>query len=469
MRKQLGYILIQLLSVIVVLFIGGLLFLLIAKVPLADFAKYEVQLFAHAYSDSRYYFPTVYWLNAAIILGLLAGGIWLVIVKAVLPIVKWLAKHAKGNMAVAGPVVLVLFMAVLVAAGLQVKEWHYSYLSYYAGSRYPGNDFKNPNPIVSLRTMADERGMTYMAPDSFPITTDTTRFSVNREGFPSLFNFDTEVIDSLVNSGTVKKRKVLFLGDSFLEGVGSSTHDKAFIEILRRNNPDILVCNTGLGGMDPVQYRLVAEKYAPVIKPDEICVMFCGWNDIIWLDRKPMPYLPIYSEVKSVGFINNYIPQGIACDSTLALPTPEAYKLYRSRFSLMDRTDFWARLCRQTNVTTQLYFHINPIVNYKFWYPSDSLATYRNLKRVKEMADSVGAAFKIVFVPTPDMSNYSYKDYTARYSWAFRELWPYVICPPANTIKQRDCLNSIDFHFNDMGQMNFAVFLQKVFDKTKQE
>lgn len=348
---------------------------------------------------------------------------------------------------------------------LMAKESHLRYLSFCPGSCYPGNDFTEENPQISWNVKADENGMTFYNYDSFPNPAigDSTMFIVNRQGFPSRFDFDKSTIDSLANKCGSKKLKVLFIGDSFLEGIGASSFDKSFVEIYRRKNVDKVVCSAGIRGMDVVQYRLVAEKFIPEILPGKVTVMFCGWNDIMLTERKPVAFLPYFVDVKNVGVINNYIPVGITPFDTLALAPDSAYRLYRQRYSLMTRQDVLSKICRQTCITTQLYFLLNSVQYFPSQFNNDYKATYRNLKRIKNVCDSVGAKFSIVFIPTPIMKKYDKQEYKNKYQWVFLDLLPDVHFPPKNTVQENDCSTSIDFHLNDTGQKKMAEYLEKEF------
>ncbi|MBS1618790.1 MAG: hypothetical protein JST76_09745 [Bacteroidetes bacterium] len=209
-------------------------------------------------------------------------------------------------------------------------------------------------------------------------------------------------------------------------------------------------------GNGPIQYRLVAEKYIPILAPDEVVVLFCGWNDLIMADRPVLPYLPVLTHMKDVGVVFNVTPYNVA-------RTPEqAYAHYRQKFSLMERTDAVARFCRQTCVSTRFYYAFCPTEDDPSVRPIDSFVMYRNLKRIKEVSDSAGARFTILFIPTPDMADMDSLAYAGAYAWAFRDLWSAVKLCPRGMIRHSDCSTSLDYHFNDSGQMKFAEYMRRV-------
>ncbi len=355
---------------------------------------------------------------------------------------------------------LFLFSVILIVITFLAKEYQLYKLGYCPGSYYAGNDFKEAQPKVTKRLLADSLGMAYYNPEYYPEKNDSSQFIVNADGFPSRFDYTPNVVDSLAQLSNPRRKKFLFLGDSFLEGVGASTCDKSFVELYRRNQPKKLICSTGIGGMDVVQYRLVAEKYIPLLKPDAIVIFFCGWNDVAWMERKPKPFLPLHGFVDHVGIIYNYIPTGITPYDTLTLSTDSAYRLYRSRFSLMGRKDMASQWAKQTRLSTQLYYKFNPISFYPCQFHPDSAATYRNLKRIKTLCDSNGIQLSILFIPTPLMQSYTMKEYTAQYKWVFQDLWSNVHFCPKGYFDASDCSSPTDFHFNNKGQLKMEAFMK---------
>ena len=360
-----------------------------------------------------------------------------------------------------GLVILFVLLTSLLVLGLTFSEFRLRRLGYYPGSLNRWSDFSMDNPNITMEITANERGMTYFDPDSFPRAGYPSRFVVNKQGFPSPFNFDRATIDSLSGIGQSKKNKKLILGDSFIEGIGASNFDKSFMEIYRKRNPSQIVCLTGIRGMDPVQYRLCAEKFIPEIRPDEVCVMFCSWNDVLLSDRKPVPFIPLFSDIKGVGIISNYIPPGIAGQDTMAMPPVQAYQLYRKHYSLTEKKDLLSKLCKTSSVSTRLYSIFHRQNNNLYTISMDSGSTYRNLKKIKDLTDSMRIKFTIIFIPTPYMKNYSIKDYEKHFKWVFGDLWSYVHLCPKGMITPDDCISDIDYHFNDRGQVKFADFLQR--------
>lgn len=355
---------------------------------------------------------------------------------------------------------LLLLFVFLVAAILFLSESHFRAGNYFPGCFYKGINFENENPRVDKYLIADERGMTTYNYDSFPNRHHLAHFVINRQGFPNAFNFDRSTVDSLCNTGVKRKKEILFLGDSFLQGQGASQFNNCFAEIYRTRHLEDLVCSTGIPGSDPVQYWLCAEKFIPELLPQEVCVLFCGYNDAITFDRKPLPYLPEFTGWEGAGMIDNYFPISMITKGDSVVSSEETYRWYRQQYSLFGKTDWASEFCRQSSVTTQLYYHFNPIIDNCITQQPDSFATYRNLDKIKSLADSVGAEFSIVFIPTPEMKAFGTNEYEKHFAWAFKKLWPYVHFPPKGFIEEADCVSADDHHFNGKGQLKFSKFLE---------
>src|SRR5690606_25963503 len=105
---------------------------------------------------------------------------------------------------------------------------------------------------------------------------------INEEGFKSI---------SFKNY-QASKPSVLHIGDSFTWGHNSTNKSLCFADLLlAREFPGF---NTGISGTDPLQYKLIAEKWIPELKPDIVMVHFFLGNDIMKYKRPVVPNIPQY-------------------------------------------------------------------------------------------------------------------------------------------------------------------------------
>lgn len=115
------------------------------------------------------------------------------------------------------------------------------------------------------------------------------------------------------------QRSVLILGDSFAWGIGADPLSNAFPDLIRKAG--YRVYNTGIPGVDPGQYQLIADLYTPTLKPDAVIVSFYVGNDLL---SKLYPVIPNHNliHVTNAGWILGFD----ACDKPLT--ADEAYNYY---------------------------------------------------------------------------------------------------------------------------------------------
>jgi lysophospholipase L1-like esterase len=84
------------------------------------------------------------------------------------------------------------------------------------------------------------------------------------------------------NSSVADKRRVMFLGDSFVEGVGVNARDRVS-DVLQSLDSSIASYNFGLGGYSTDQELLILRFFGSRIKPSDVILVIClndlGYND----------------------------------------------------------------------------------------------------------------------------------------------------------------------------------------------
>jgi hypothetical protein len=348
----------------------------------------------------------------------------------------------------------ILFM-LTIASVLLCYEWHYYHHGYYPGSFYQLVDFTSDDVQLLPGINADDRGMTALdkSADNFNFG-----LQINRQGFLADFDYTRAAIDSTRKAG---KQIVFVIGDSFVQGVTDGPHENTFVEILRKNNPGICICAFGVGGTDPVNYRLIAEKYIPELKPDAVWLIMCAWNDLLDYERHPLSGIPLLTRTNA-GFIYLYPPPFISGNTNLVLSPDSAYLFYRNIYSLFGRRDLLSLIARQSAVSTQLY---RPYVSYavkSLDYQRDSSATYRCIKTISTLCDSSHAAFNIGLIPTPAMLSLSLEENCLNTKWVFREILDRVHFWRPKYFTTADFISRSDLHFNDKGNRKYAAYLQDI-------
>jgi len=85
-----------------------------------------------------------------------------------------------------------------------------------------------------------------------------------------------------------EKPKILFIGDSHVFGVAANPIlQNRFTSLVEEQG--FYTYNAGIGGLDVVQYGLIAKRFIPELKPEHVALMLFLGNDI---DRAPSPVAP---------------------------------------------------------------------------------------------------------------------------------------------------------------------------------
>lgn len=178
---------------------------------------------------------------------------------------------------------------------------------------------------------------------------------INVDGFLSTYNYTAYILDSIKKSG---KKIVMIIGDSFVQGVSSTSWNKSFVELLRKNASQYEVINFGVGGMDPLNYRLVVEEYLKPIKPDLIVIVCCD-NDMMQFDRKPMPGVPLYYSAANNGInTETAVMEGVVGAETFKT-FEEAYKYFFYVNYRAINGNFFLKYVKRSSLATVLVSEIH--------------------------------------------------------------------------------------------------------------
>jgi hypothetical protein len=310
---------------------------------------------------------------------------------------------------------------------------------------------------ILIKTQADNNGL---------YTTDPSEKGYNEQGFRAPFNYTKQTEDSVKK---LNKKIVWIIGDSFVDGVTSTTDDKTFVELLRAEMKDCSIWSFGAGGADPLNYQLTINKYlvAQELHPDLIIVAFCGANDAMPFERVPEPKVPMYY-FTNAGSLSSIPTLQDPFDSTkhIALKTPyEAYQYYLHWLSPRNKNTMAYKFCKHSALITKyygLYLLWNSFKTYN--NSADTCqASYRHLKYIDAETEQKHIPFKMVYIP--DMKNlYGSPTDTAfekKMNYLFKDLQPLVRFPTGFNAGTHYILTGYEAsHFNDAGNRKFADFLK---------
>jgi len=147
--------------------------------------------------------------------------------------------------------------------------------------------------------------------------------STHRNDADGIYKFDNELPESRFYQGynsagftghdlvpiSTDKPKILFIGDSHTFGIAASPiQEKRFTSLVERAG--YFTYNTGIGGLDVVQYGLIANKYIPLLKTDYVALMLYLGNDI---NTPPSPVAPgkfLFFNTNFGGLVRGYDDYG---------------------------------------------------------------------------------------------------------------------------------------------------------------
>lgn len=271
---------------------------------------------------------------------------------------------------------------------------------------------------------ADEVGITHAVVGADLITDG----EINSEGFFSSVEFTPESMNAIRKSG---KKIVMLIGDSFTQGCCADSYNASFAQLIN-DSDEYEVLNFGIPGADPVQYRLIVEKYAPILKPDLILVAVYGGNDILEYDRSAKPFVPLSYPIKKGPWLNSEGPIYLTKQGTYFKTFDEAKSHYFKYFSLWsDQSNFFEKTIRYSVILSRPYMK------------------WKTSRRFEEIKHQMPAKV--------DRMPYSKENINTLFNFAAKEKIPvqFTLIPsPPDLIKKIDLRKKYNFVF---GQLNYAV------------
>ncbi len=296
-------------------------------------------------------------------------------------------------------------------------------------------------------------------------------YIINKEGFSSRYEFTKQVADSLKRISKV----IMFIGDSHTEGYCADPITHSFTNLIDQNK-NFSALNVGVGGTDPLQYKLIAEQYIPKLLPDMVIVALCLDNDFMHYDRKPAPLQPLHFQT-NYNWLNATLPEShpdFAPDKYFENWDAaksyylENYTITGKDIHLLEKifiipSNFNSFLY-YLSTALKKYFNLkksiekygkNISVNFKL---SDNDITYRHLTTIREICKEQKVDFKLFGVPTIKDMALNQDSVYLKYQTVLKDLHLYY---PRNFVSN-DFVSERNDHFNNKGHEKFAEFLDSI-------
>jgi colanic acid/amylovoran biosynthesis glycosyltransferase len=308
---------------------------------------------------------------------------------------------------------------------------------------------------------ADELGITHIMEDAQLIVSG----EINSEGFFSSVEFTPESMNAIRKTG---RKIVMLIGDSYTQGCCADDFSATFAQIINQSDR-YEVLNFGVPGADPVQYRLIVEKYAPILKPDLILVAVYGGNDILEYDRTAKPFVPLSYPIKNGPWLNSEGPIYLTKQGTFFKNFNEAKAHYFDYFSLWsDESNFFEKTIRYSVLLSRPYLKWKTKRRFeeiKYQMPkkmNEMPYSNQNLRLLSSVSADLKIPVQFTLIPSPsDVSEK--RDLIKKYNFVFEDL---DHCAYTNDLKVEDYDGLADAnHFNNQGHRKYAKFLLRIIDK----
>lgn len=306
----------------------------------------------------------------------------------------------------------------------------------------------------------DEVGITHAISGSVTISNG----EINSQGFFSENEFTPESMEAIRKSG---KKIVMLIGDSYTQGCCADNYNLSFADLINQSD-DYEVLNFGIPGADPVQYRLIVEKYAERLKPDLIFVAVYGGNDILEYDRTPKPFVPLSYPIKNGPWLNSEGPIYLTKQGTYFKNFNEAKEHYFEFFSMWsDDANFFEKTIRYSVILSRPYLKWKTKQRFKeveSQMPKNldrQPYSKQNLTQLRGRADELKIPVHFALIPSPsDVS--SKLNLRKKYNFVFGQNTYDV--PENLTIEDYDGVSDGN-HFNNVGHRKYASFIKEIIER----
>jgi lysophospholipase L1-like esterase len=309
------------------------------------------------------------------------------------------------------------------------------------------------DPVI----LGSEEGISTFNPNTVPFSGGI----INQQGFYSNIPFTKPSIDSVRAGG---KKIVFLVGDSFTHGCCAENYQQSFAGILSESDT-YEILNFGIPGTDPLQYRAIVEKYAPLFEPDLILTAVYTGNDIMDYDRKLTPHVPFVYPVRNGPWLNSEGPFYLTEKGTVFKNFDEAKTHYFTYFSLWsDQSSFFEKVIRYSVMLSRPYLKLKTKKQYlKVQSQMPQIVdepdfSRKHLERIKIFSDSLGIKTVFTLIQTPGEAEDKI-DLIHKYGFLFGKLeWEKL---DDLELKHYDGPSDGN-HFNNYGHKKYAALLSSL-------
>ncbi|PBQ30979.1 hypothetical protein CNR22_04070 [Sphingobacteriaceae bacterium] len=357
---------------------------------------------------------------------------------------------------------LLVFLALFIVAEIVLRIF-----GFRAGTAI--DDFiPQDHPVYQPRFISDERGMNYISTREKELLMPGS--SINQQGFRGNVAYTPQAIDSLRKSNG--KEIIMVIGDSFVEGCCPDSVTHSFPDLVNRTGK-YTILNFGIAGTDPLQYRLVAEKYVPLLKPDRVVVVSYFGNDVLIYERVPTPGIPESYPFKNNKWISpiaeNYISEKMNYKFKDA---GEAFRFYMDHYTLRGESrNVFEKSISYSVIFSKLYLAVERRLRQRYWmkrYPYTKTVdgyeqAYAQFHTIDKLCDSLQIPCIFTGIPEPTEAA-DLPMVRKKYQPMFKDI-PWSV--PAGFSVADYTGSAMANHYNTEGHKKYALFLEHILDATR--
>ncbi len=334
---------------------------------------------------------------------------------------------------------IILSCTIILFIVLMITELAFRFLGHQPGNLTP--NWANFKPVDSLieyhHFFTDSHGLIVANKGYF----DSVPININSDGFrtPEWSSIDTS------------KKTDLFIGDSFTWGLSANPITACFVDLVRNQSSNNTV-NLGIPVADPLQYALLAKKYIPKLKPQNVYVMLYLGNDIMLTDRTITPYKPLYFYTNAGAML--------ASDGNRTFATAnEAYHYYvAEKYFLIHPKTIIQKIATKSALFTLLYaIHLRWEEKQRFNKSIEEMTfTKKHLYQIAEYCEINHSQLHIVVIPERKEADVDAATMKSRYKTLFADprLNPFLVLPSG--INKGYYMPYPDAHLNNVGHQFYA-------------
>ena len=296
----------------------------------------------------------------------------------------------------------------------------------------PDNEFWHVHDSIARAGATDAWSEAYLQYAHSPI---------NADGFYSI------PFDTVASS----RKRILLLGDSFTWGHSTFNLTNSFANRLLARGYQVY--NTGISSTDVAQYAGILNRYIGKLKPDMVIVNFCMGNDVDYIGRKLMPYVPVTFHTNA-GRILSF-------QAGHQFETKEKAYDNLMRNMLIPQTTPVNRIMSRTVLSTLIWEFLvhRGIIAHQFidkMELTDKLAVNDQLRDMQHVCDSLGIRFILSSIPEIEQGKLQGAETVNGLFKGILYHQPQVT-PKMYFIADR--------HFNNAGHLFYANYLEQLIER----